>query len=172
MIVCLHYVKYTKGCGFSNLSYFFTHSTQISDIEITWNRLFNHRSFTQGEIQQTLREFEVSTNRGYVVFVLHKICFSVLQQNRKDREVFDLLYTIENISEIRDFELNCFLSNSKKITPEINLQLQRLVDLCEKIPQLEKRDFKEVSFGDVAFFLYYVFYCFIESLVARKQGKT
>lgn len=102
-------------------------------------------------------------------FFLHGLC--VLQENRKDGEVFDLLYTLENISEIRDFELNCFFSNSKILAPEINLQLQNLVDLCEKIPQLEKKGFKEVNFGGVAVFAITYLLFFYRKPFWKKIGK-
>lgn len=62
--------------------------------------------------------------------------------------MFDLLYTIENISEIRDFELNRLVSNCARLVLEVNCFLGKVVDLCEKISQLEGKDCDEVSFDD------------------------
>lgn len=63
--------------------------------------------------------------------------FFYLQQRRKDKEVHQLLSTLENISEIRDFEINRFVNNCKRLLPEVNTRLATALDLCEKIPAVE-----------------------------------
>lgn len=83
----------------------------------------------QGEIQAVLREFEVRLFKVMCVCFPNLLCF---QHKRQNVEVYDLLSTLENLSEIRDIDLNRAAKLGKQL-PEINVQLLDALKLAENI---------------------------------------
>lgn len=58
--------------------------------------------------------------------------------------MLDLLATVENISEIRDFEINRFVNNCRSLS-SVCTRLAEVTDLCQKITLLEDKKYAKVS---------------------------
>ncbi|XP_063928789.1 biogenesis of lysosome-related organelles complex 1 subunit 5 [Zophobas morio] len=94
------------------------------DIGNIWSRQFDHRSFLSGEINSMLQEFE---------------------QKRKDTEVDNLFKTIENITDIKDTEVDRFKQAVDQVLPETNNELQQALTVCSRFSDVENK-YKESDY--------------------------
>ncbi|KAJ8940140.1 hypothetical protein NQ314_010807, partial [Rhamnusium bicolor] len=83
-----------------------------------WDRLFDHKGFLVGEISFMLREFE---------------------QKRGDREVDDLFRVIENITEIRDTEIDRCKQVGNQTLPKARDDLEQALNICSRFADLEEK---------------------------------
>lgn len=88
----------------------------VKDVGKIWNRLFDHKAFLNGEISFMLREFE---------------------QKRNDREVDNLFRTIEDITDIKDTEIDRFKQTANHVE-NLNENLEKALDICINISELEE----------------------------------
>ncbi|XP_050519430.1 biogenesis of lysosome-related organelles complex 1 subunit 5 isoform X2 [Diabrotica virgifera virgifera] len=91
-------------------------SEVVKDVGKIWDRLFDHRPFLNGEISLILQAFE---------------------QRRKDKEVDNLFKAIEEITEIKDTEIEK-LKQAEKLTDKINDNLEEALRICDKFSELEE----------------------------------
>ncbi|CAG4965500.1 unnamed protein product [Colias eurytheme] len=84
-------------------------SREIGEI---WTRLFDHRPFLNGEIKFMLKEFE---------------------EKRGDREVENLFNILENITDIKDTQLDKIQRSSKAALPVLSEKLQQALTLTEEV---------------------------------------
>ncbi|CAK1544555.1 unnamed protein product [Leptosia nina] len=92
-------------------------SREIGEI---WSRLFDHRPFLNGEIKFMLKEFE---------------------EKRGDREVENLFSILEDITEIKDTQVDKISRISTTGLPVLKEKLQQALDLTEIID----KDYKEIE---------------------------
>jgi len=88
----------------------------VKAVNTIWLRLFDHRSFLNGEIQFFLKEFE---------------------QKRDDKEVESLFSTVEKISDIKDTKVGKLQEIFSETFPQIQSDLLASLDLCKTIIDLE-----------------------------------
>jgi hypothetical protein len=98
------------------------------DIGTIWNRQFDHRSFLCGEISFMLQEFE---------------------QKRNDTEVDYLFKAIENITDIKDTEVDRFKQAVDQALPETNNELQKALTVCNQFVDVENK-YKESEYLESA----------------------
>ncbi|XP_072945653.1 biogenesis of lysosome-related organelles complex 1 subunit 5 [Epargyreus clarus] len=84
-------------------------SREIGEI---WSRLFDHRPFLSGEIKFMLKEFE---------------------EKRGDREVENLFKILENLTDIKDTQVERINKCSKAAIPVLSEKLQQALQLSEEI---------------------------------------
>ncbi|XP_057671960.1 biogenesis of lysosome-related organelles complex 1 subunit 5-like isoform X3 [Diorhabda carinulata] len=87
----------------------------VKDVSKIWARLFDHKAFLNGEISFMLREFE---------------------QKRNDKEVDNLFRTIEDITDIKDTEIDRFKQTEDHVK-KLNENLEKALDICSKLSDLE-----------------------------------
>ncbi|CAH2239511.1 jg21518 [Pararge aegeria aegeria] len=94
----------------------------IFPIEISevWSRLFDHRPFLSGEIKFMLREFE---------------------EKRGDREVENLFAIVENLTEIKDTQVERISKNSIAALPVLAEKLEQALKLSDQI----EKDYLELQ---------------------------
>ncbi|XP_038208210.1 biogenesis of lysosome-related organelles complex 1 subunit 5 [Zerene cesonia] len=92
-------------------------SREIGEI---WTRLFDHRPFLNGEIKFMLKEFE---------------------EKRGDREVENLFNILENITDIKDTQLDKIQRSSKTALPVLSEKLQQALTLTEEV----EKDYLEIQ---------------------------
>ncbi|CAH0405506.1 unnamed protein product [Chilo suppressalis] len=86
--------------------------TELSrEIGEVWTRLFDHRPFLNGEIKFMLREFE---------------------EKRGDREVENLFFILEKVTEIKDSQVEKIKKGSETL-PIFSEKLGQALQLCESI---------------------------------------
>ncbi|CAK1601784.1 unnamed protein product [Parnassius mnemosyne] len=84
-------------------------SREIGEI---WTRLFDHRPFLNGEIKFMLKEFE---------------------EKRGDREVENLFSILENLTDIKDTQVERISKSGKTGLPILSEKLVQGLQLCEEI---------------------------------------
>ncbi|CAH2239512.1 biogenesis of lysosome-related organelles complex 1 subunit 5 isoform X1 [Pararge aegeria] len=92
-------------------------SREISEV---WSRLFDHRPFLSGEIKFMLREFE---------------------EKRGDREVENLFAIVENLTEIKDTQVERISKNSIAALPVLAEKLEQALKLSDQI----EKDYLELQ---------------------------
>ena len=75
-------------------------------------RLFNHRPFVQGEVRGFIKDFETK---------------------RQDREVENIFKTLENVTELRDCEVDKLVAACDSTLPCVNANLLVAQSMCNKI---------------------------------------
>lgn len=111
---------------------------QFTDIGTIWSRLFDHRGFLSGEISLILQEFEViSLFLVSEVMSLNKLF--KFQKKRGDTEVDNLFKIIENITDIKDADIDRFKQAIDQIFPEANQNLKQAENICEQFSELEDK---------------------------------
>ncbi|CAH2050157.1 unnamed protein product, partial [Iphiclides podalirius] len=92
-------------------------SREIGEI---WSRLFDHRPFLNGEIKFMLKEFE---------------------EKRGDREVENLFSILENLTDIKDTQVEKICKNGKTTLPILSEKLEQSLQLCEEI----EKEYSEIK---------------------------
>ncbi|XP_061708589.1 biogenesis of lysosome-related organelles complex 1 subunit 5 isoform X3 [Cydia pomonella] len=85
-----------------------------------WARLFDHRPFLNGEIKFMLKEFE---------------------EKRGDREVENLFFILEKVTDIKDSQVDKIKKGSEAALPVLSEKLNQALQLCERI----ETDYLEVQ---------------------------
>ncbi|CAH0724681.1 unnamed protein product, partial [Brenthis ino] len=87
--------------------------TELSrEISQVWSRLFDHRPFLNGEIKFMLKEFE---------------------EKRGDREVENLFAILENLTDIKDTQVEKIIKSSNTALPVLGEKLNQALKLSEEI---------------------------------------
>ncbi|XP_023947389.2 biogenesis of lysosome-related organelles complex 1 subunit 5 isoform X1 [Bicyclus anynana] len=92
-------------------------SREISEV---WSRLFDHRPFLNGEIKFMLKEFE---------------------EKRGDREVENLFAILENLTDIKDTQVEKITKSSVAVFPVLLEKLDQAVKLSEEV----EKDYLELQ---------------------------
>ncbi|CAG4979624.1 unnamed protein product [Parnassius apollo] len=92
-------------------------SREIGEI---WTRLFDHRPFLNGEIKFMLKEFE---------------------EKRGDREVENLFSILENLTDIKDTQIERINKSGKTGLPILSEKLMQGLQLCEEI----EKDYSQIQ---------------------------
>ena len=87
-----------------------------------------------------LQEFEVKL----AILRLYVLLLCIFQQKRKDTEVDNLFKTIENITDIKDTEVDRFKQAVDQVLPETNNELQQALTVCSRFSDVENK-YKEVE---------------------------
>ncbi|XP_050671115.1 biogenesis of lysosome-related organelles complex 1 subunit 5 [Leptidea sinapis] len=83
-------------------------SREIGEI---WSRLFDHRPFLNGEIKYMIKEFE---------------------EKRGDREVENLFSILENLTDVKDSQVDK-IRKSSKVLPILSEKLQQVLALTDSV---------------------------------------
>ncbi|XP_063394973.1 biogenesis of lysosome-related organelles complex 1 subunit 5 isoform X1 [Cydia fagiglandana] len=95
--------------------------TELSrEIGEVWARLFDHRPFLNGEIKFMLKEFE---------------------EKRGDREVENLFFILEKVTDIKDSQVDKIKKGSEAALPVLSEKLNQALQLCEGV----ETDYLEVQ---------------------------
>ncbi|XP_045779118.1 biogenesis of lysosome-related organelles complex 1 subunit 5 [Maniola jurtina] len=95
--------------------------TELSrEIGEVWSRLFDHRPFLSGEIKFMLKEFE---------------------EKRGDREVENLFAILENLTEIKDTQVEKISKSSVAALPVLAEKLDQALKLSDEI----EKDYLELQ---------------------------
>ncbi|XP_063357611.1 biogenesis of lysosome-related organelles complex 1 subunit 5 isoform X1 [Cydia amplana] len=95
--------------------------TELSrEIGEVWARLFDHRPFLNGEIKFMLKEFE---------------------EKRGDREVENLFFILEKVTDIKDSQVDKIKKGSEAALPVLSEKLNQALQLCEAV----EADYLEVQ---------------------------
>ncbi|XP_061708587.1 biogenesis of lysosome-related organelles complex 1 subunit 5 isoform X1 [Cydia pomonella] len=95
--------------------------TELSrEVGEVWARLFDHRPFLNGEIKFMLKEFE---------------------EKRGDREVENLFFILEKVTDIKDSQVDKIKKGSEAALPVLSEKLNQALQLCERI----ETDYLEVQ---------------------------
>ncbi|XP_047985046.1 biogenesis of lysosome-related organelles complex 1 subunit 5 isoform X2 [Leguminivora glycinivorella] len=87
--------------------------TELSrEIGEVWARLFDHRPFLNGEIKFMLKEFE---------------------EKRGDREVENLFYILEKVTDIKDSQVDKIKKGSEAALPVLSEKLNQALEVCEAV---------------------------------------
>ncbi|XP_065166349.1 biogenesis of lysosome-related organelles complex 1 subunit 5 [Atheta coriaria] len=93
-------------------------SELFKGINSIWFRLFDHRGFLNGEIQYLLRE---------------------LEQKRSDKEVQELFTILENITNIRDTQINHAKQLIDSLYPPARVDLGQALQTAKAIEDIEAK---------------------------------
>lgn len=92
----------------------------MPEVGEVWARLFDHRPFLNGEIKFMLKEFE---------------------EKRGDREVENLFFILEKVTDIKDSQVDKIKKGSEAALPVLSEKLNQALQLCERI----ETDYLEVQ---------------------------
>lgn len=90
----------------------------MKDISEVYSRLFDHKPFLQGEIRYFIKEFE---------------------EKRNDREVQRLFEILENVTEIRETQIDRVCRNSDQNLCNLTGNLEVALSMCNKILEAEDK---------------------------------
>ncbi|XP_063357612.1 biogenesis of lysosome-related organelles complex 1 subunit 5 isoform X2 [Cydia amplana] len=93
---------------------------KLPEIGEVWARLFDHRPFLNGEIKFMLKEFE---------------------EKRGDREVENLFFILEKVTDIKDSQVDKIKKGSEAALPVLSEKLNQALQLCEAV----EADYLEVQ---------------------------
>ncbi|KAJ8984521.1 hypothetical protein NQ317_010992 [Molorchus minor] len=102
-------------------------SDVIKDVGKVWDRLFDHKGFLSGEIGFMLREFELK---------------------RGDREVDNLFSVIENITDIKDTQVDCCKQAGDQTVLKANEALEQALNICHQFVDLEEKYKQDTTVED------------------------
>lgn len=88
----------------------------LIDVGEIWTRLFDHRSFIQGEVSFFLREY---------------------QDKRNDREVERLFKIIEHSTDIDQSQLDRTIELGNSQLPNLKVNIDKALGMCERVLQKE-----------------------------------
>lgn len=93
-------------------------AASVKDIGEVHSRLFDHKPFLQGEIKYFIKEFE---------------------EKRNDREVQRLFEILENVTEIRETQIDRICRNSDQKLCNLTGNLEVALSMCNKILEAEDK---------------------------------
>ncbi|CAG9759536.1 unnamed protein product [Ceutorhynchus assimilis] len=96
------------------------------DVSKVWDRIFKQSGFINGEINFTLKEFETK---------------------RSDSEVDNLFKSIENITDIKDTQINSLSEIVNEKVVDTNQYLNEALKLCREFGDLEKTFLQQTVSG-------------------------
>lgn len=98
-------------------------NSYVLEISEVWSRLFDHRPFLNGEIKFMLKEFE---------------------EKRGDREVENLFTILENLTDLKDTQVDRIIKSSNAALPVLAEKLTQATKLSEEI-EIEYREIQKAN---------------------------